>query len=153
MNELIRKPIDIFHKNVIQKLILLWETRGLTEETERLITVISVAIYYDRVVYEEEIEKSKEILFERIKNRHKRELIYERIRVKLDEYITDEELFKEDVQKAVRYIVDDIQLYSIAKDIFEADGSNALEEQELEKRIKDEYDKHYTYKNSGSILE
>lgn len=152
VSEIVKKPIDIFHKNIIQKLILLLETRGLTEKTKKLITVIAVAIYYDRAIYEEEIEKAKEILSSRIKNRHKKERIYDLIRIKIDEYIKDEELFSNDIQKAIRYIIEDIQLYSIAKDIFEADDSNALQEEELEKRIKEEYDKHYTYKEGESIL-
>jgi len=153
VQDLIKKPIEIFHKNIIEKIVLLWETRGLRENAERLITVMAVAIYYDGVLYEEEFEKAKEILDTRVKSKSRVAILFERIRLKIDEYIQDREIFERDIELAVKYIVEDIQLYGVAKDIFEADGSNDEEEKKLEQLIKEEYDKHYTYKKDESIFD
>lgn len=153
MKKVIRKSIDIFNKNILQRLLLYWETRGLNEKVERVIIVLAVSMYYDRVIYAEEAEKAEEILLGMIKNKNKAEVVYERVRLKVQEYIKDEELFKEDTQRFIKYIVDDIQLYGIAKDIFEADSANQKEEQELEDLIKRAYDEEYQYKNGESFLD
>lgn len=153
MKKVFRKSIDLFNKNILQKLLLYWETRGLNDRLERIIVVLAVSMYYDRVIYEEEVEKAREILQKLIKNENKASVVYERVRLKVNEYIEDEALFKEDTERFIRYIVDDIQLYSMAKDIFEADNTNQKEEQELEELIKRAYDDEYKYKTSDSYFE
>jgi hypothetical protein len=147
----IKKPIDLFHKNFLQRLLLHWETRHLDEKIERIITIFAATIYFDRVIYSEEIEIVKEKLNTLIPNPAKADVIYERVRLKTEEYIEHPELFEEDLKLAVKYLIDDIQLYSIVKDILDADRSNNPDEEEqLEKLIKEEYDRQYHYNKGES---
>ncbi|MFW6307895.1 MAG: hypothetical protein ACOC08_04565 [Campylobacterales bacterium] len=146
-----KKPIDLFHKNFLQKLLLYWETRHLDDRIERIITIFAATIYFDKAIYSEEIEMVKEKLNRLIPNPAKADVIYERVRLKTEEYIEHPEVFDEDLKLAVRYIIDDIQLYSLVKDILEADKTNnPNEEQQLENLIKEEYDRQYHYNKDES---
>lgn len=138
--------------NFFERLVLYWETRDLGKRNEDLITLISVAIFFDRTVYPEELDMAERILERYIKSSGKRETVMERIKMRLQEYIDDYLKFLMDRERAFDILTDNIQLYSAMRDIFEADGKLSEIEKEAEEVIRKEYDKHWQRNESRELM-
>lgn len=138
--------IELPHRNFMERLMIYWESRDIGKKANEMVNLFAVAIFFDRKIYAEELEIAEKILERYVKNAHTRNVIMERIKIKLDEYVHDYFKFLLDREHAFDILTDDIQLYSAMKDIFEADGELSDREIEAEDVIKKEYDKQWKQK-------
>lgn len=138
--------IELPHRNFMERLVIYWESRDIGKKANEMVDLFAVAIFFDRQIYAEELEVAEKILARYVKNAHTRNVIMERIKIKLDEYVHDYFKFLLDREHAFDILTENIQLYAAMKDIFEADGELSEREVEAEDVIKKEYDKHWKQK-------
>jgi len=138
--------IELLNKSFFEKLLIYWSTRDLCHEEEVLVTILSVAIYFDKEIFPEELEKAREILHERIKGDGHIDILMDKIKLRLYEYTKDYEIYMQDREKAFHFVGDDIQLYRIMRDIFEADGGVKESELMAEELVKKEFDERWKLK-------
>lgn len=138
--------IELLNKSFFERLLIHWSTRDLCHEEEVLVIILSVAIYFDKEIYPEELDKAKEILHERIKGDGHIDVLMDRIKLRLYEYTKDYEEYMQDRGKAFEFVRDDIQLYRIMRDIFEAEGEVKESELIAEEQIKKEFDERWKLK-------
>ncbi len=139
---------EIYKSSLLHRLLIYWESRDLGVKVDRLITLLCVSIFFDKAIYPEELDVAKEVLANEIKDKNKTELLFEKIKLRLSEYIKNYDIYLHDRDLAFAYIREDVQLYRIMKDVFEAEGVISDEEMLAESVVKKEYDKNYKLEES-----
>lgn len=126
--------------SLLQRFFLLWRTRSLGVGIERLMVILPVAIFFDGKVSEEELACAQEILRERLSLENLADDVMERVKMRLQEYEENPNEYLLDRQKSMEIIAQDIQLYAVMKEIFEAEGARGENERALEEVIKKKFD-------------
>ncbi len=143
---------EIYDSTLLHKLFIYWETRDLGIKIDRLVTILAVSIFFDKAIYPSELAVAKKILEREIKHKGKVDAIFEKLKLKLGEYITDYNKYLQDRDKAFSHIKDDVQLYGMMRDVFEAEGLMSDEEKLAEEIVKREYDKSYKLDHDGDVF-
>lgn len=109
-------------------------------ETERIVKVLAVAIFYNEEVTEQELVESYKIIrkhFEELGvDDDEIELIKKELQTKLNEYQTDRVVFIEDKKQFLSGFSDDESkdyILDLLKRVFEADGLDDKEKEALDK--------------------
>lgn len=142
------ESIDIFKTNLLERALIFWETRNLGLTVEKLIDILSVSIFFDKAVYPKELQVAEEILHKYLKEEYDIKHVMERIRIRINGYIEDYHTFLLDRERVFDIISEDIQFYSMMRDIFEADGHLSDFERQAEEAIKKQYDEHWQSKEA-----
>lgn len=143
--------IEIFKLNLLERFALFWETRGLGRRVEDLIDLMAVSIFFDRAIYPQELQVAEDKLTILLENERDVQHVMERIRVRLNHYIKHPHDFLIDREKVFELISEDIQLYGVMRDIFEADGFLSSIEEEAEDVIRKQYDRHWSTKTQEDM--
>lgn len=141
--EITDNSCQISRTNRLKKFLNYWQTRDLGLKNGRLITILSVAIFFDRAIYPQELKRAEDILHNQIRDSHLVGLLLDRIKLNLEEYVYDYERYLRDRKKAFDFIKDDIQLYGSMREIFESEGNLSDEEIMAEDIVRDRFDKSY----------
>ncbi|MGP1449502.1 MAG: hypothetical protein ACTTJS_00050 [Wolinella sp.] len=136
----------------ISRFLLYLKTRSLGADIEQLMIILPVAIYFDKQVHEEELKCAMEILKERVNPKNLVESVYDRILLRLDDYKKNYEEYILDRQKALEIITNDIQLYTLLQDIFDADGAHDSGEDSLREIIKKRFDEAWELDDAGARM-
>lgn len=142
---------ELLNKSLIHKIITKWECRHFDSKYDDLITLLAVAIYFDRCIYPAEIEAAHEILKKHLKHEDDLHCAMESLNFKLQEYVENDLSFLLDREKALDIIVDNIQSYGDMKEIFEADGELSELEKSIEDVIKKEFDRKWSSKKAYGV--
>jgi len=138
------KPIKRdFNKSFFKTVLTEIKYNRLNYRLQILTDILSIAIFLDGIIYQDEIVKAREIV-NHYSDESTSELILDKIELNLGEYIEDSEKFENDKNKIVKTIVNDIQLYSLIIDIFNSDKEFHESEKEFEELIKEEYEKRWS---------
>ncbi len=135
--------IELLDNSLFHRILVYWQTRDLSHSEEKLVSVLSVAIFFDKVVYPEELEKAREIIMARVHNKHRTENLLDKIKIRLYEYIQDYTEYMKDREVAFDHVRDDIQLYGLMRDIFEAEGEMSDAEKQAEEFVKKDFEQYW----------
>lgn len=135
--------IDVsFDKSIFERVLIAWRSREFSHKSLNLIKILAVSIYYDKLIYKEELDRSLEILKKHIKQEEIVELFMDKIKLKLNSYIKDYRNYLADRDLVFKIVANDIELYGIMVEVFESDG----DVNELESSSKYEVTKEYEKK-------
>jgi len=113
-----------------------WKTRNYGQKIEHISLMLSVAIYMNKKVYEEELDSASTYLSTIMEDEDDITNIMEYIKMKLGSYQEDNEAWLEDRQEAFNLIIKDEELYACMGDIFNSDDSFDESEELFEEALK-----------------
>lgn len=113
-----------------------WKTRNYGHKMEYISLLLSVAIYMNKKIYEEELQSAHKYLFNLLKDKDDVENIMEYIKMKLASYQEDNSAWLQDRQRAFNLILEDEELYGCMTDIFNSDDSFDESEELFEEALK-----------------
>ena len=113
-----------------------WKTRNYGHKMEYISLLLSVAIYMNKKIYEEELKSAHDYLFNLLHDEDDVNNIMQYIKMKLGTYQDDEEAWIHDRQRAFHLILEDEDLYGCMTDIFNSDESFDESEEIFEEALK-----------------
>ena len=113
-----------------------WKTRDYGKRIEHISLMLSVAIYMNKKIYEEELKSAAEYLFTLLNNENDVNNVMEYIKMKLGSYQENDQTWIEDRQRAFNLIIHDENLYGCMRDIFNSDNSFDENEKLFEETLK-----------------
>ena len=75
----------------VETIIIRWKTRSLGADIDALILIVSVLVYMGRNTLEQQLERAREIIQERVRLNAMAHIIFERAQVEIARYMADEE--------------------------------------------------------------
>lgn len=118
------------------KCFIHWKTRNYGRKIEAVSLLLSVAIYMNKKIYEEELKSASSYLLDLMDNEDDVENVMEYVKMKLDSYQKNNQVWLEDRQEAFNLIIKNEELYSCMSDIFNSDDSFDESEELFEKALK-----------------
>ena len=115
-------PVTIESTSFLEKCYIHWKTRNYGHKIERVALLMAVAIYMNKNIYEEELESAEHNLLKIMhEDKDDVENVMEYIKMKLNSYKESNETWMKERQEVFHLIIDDEELYSCMKDIFQSD--------------------------------
>lgn len=105
------------------KCYIYWKTRDYGKKIEHISLMLSVAIYMNKKIYEEELKSATTYLSTLLDNEDDIDNVMEYIKMKLGTYQEDNEAWMQDRQEAFNLIIKNEELYACMSDIFNSDKS------------------------------
>jgi hypothetical protein len=130
------KETTLRPRNVLEKLLILWQTKNHSKHTYEIAMIMAVAIYMNRHIFQEEINCASDILKTFLVNGGSDEVM-DFIRMKLCDYQKDGNSWQEDMEAAKALILEDEELFGYADEIFHADDRLDPEERMFITSLKD----------------
>lgn len=113
-----------------------WKTRDYGKKIEHISLMLSVAIYMNKRIYEEELESAASYLGTLLDEEDDIDNVMEYVKMKLGSYQEDNETWMQDRQEAFNLIIKNEDLYSCMSDIFNSDESFDESEELFEEALK-----------------
>jgi len=113
-----------------------WKTRNYGRHIETVSLLLSVAIYMNKKVYEEELSSAFAYLLNLMENETDVNNVMDYVKMKLSSYQEDNQAWLEDRQEAFNLIVKNENLYGCMSDIFNSDDSFDESEKLFEEALK-----------------
>ncbi len=113
-----------------------WKTKNYGSKIEHVSLMLSVAIYMNKKIYQEEIDSAFKYLSSIIDNEDDVNNIMEYVKMKLGVYQEDNQAWLKDRQEAFDLIIQDEELYGCMSDIFNSDDSFDESEKIFEEALK-----------------
>ena len=113
-----------------------WKTRNYGRKIEAISLLLSVAIFMNKKVYEEELDSATKYLDKIMDNDADVENVMEYVKMKLNSYQEDNQAWLEDRQEAFHLIIKNEDLYACMSDIFNSDDSFDENEELFEEALK-----------------
>lgn len=127
---------SIAPKQLWERLLIYWHTKNHSAEVYDIALILSVAIFTNQKVYDEELMEARLLLQERLREPSSVDEVMEYIELKLSTYIANKDAWHKD-QKRVRDLLEkDQDLYAYLLNIFEADDTIDDEESGFENSLK-----------------
>ena len=120
----------------LEKCFIHWKTRNYGRKIEAISLLLSVAIYMNKKVYEEELKSASVYLLNLMDNKVDVENVMEYVKMKLGSYQENNQAWLKDRQEAFNLIIKNEELYSCMSDIFNSDDSFDENEELFEKALK-----------------
>ena len=120
----------------LEKCSIHWKTKNYGLRIKHIALMLSVAIYMNKNIYEEELRSARKYLHTIFKDEVDVDNIMQYVLMRLKDYQNDESLWLKDRQKAFNLIIKDEELYACMGDIFNADESFDESEQIFEEALK-----------------
>jgi len=120
----------------LEKCYVYWKTKNYGLKIEHIALLLSVAIFMNHKIYEEELESARKYLLSLLKDEGDVENVMEFIQMKLLTYQKDRQAWLEEKEKAFNLIVNDEELYGFMIDVFHSDESFSEDEQLFEATLK-----------------
>ena len=120
----------------LEKCYIHWKTKTYGQKIEHVALILSVAIYMDKKIYQEELDSAISCLSTIVDAKEDIENIMEYIKMKLGSYTEDNETWLKDRQEAFNLILEDENLYACMSDVFNSDGSLDESEKLFEEALK-----------------
>lgn len=137
----------------IEKLLIKWQTRSLGQKIHTLMLILSVLVYMGRPNFDERFKQSKSIINKMVKLSNLASKVYDRVVILVSEYAKDEKIYMQNRDKAIKAIVEDIQLYGIVLDMLK-DKKYDIQREMINARVQKVYDDTYKISNENKrILE
>ena len=128
--------VNLETKSFFQKLFIYWNTKDYGHKLENIALILSVAIYMNNDIFQEELETAHEHIFALLNDANDAENIMEYIKLQVQGYQTDQQKWVQDRQKAHKLIVNDQDLYLYMIDVFKSDENFSDREETFEDFIK-----------------
>lgn len=135
----------------VETIIIRWKTRSLGADIDALILIVSVLVYMGRNALEQQLERAREIIEERVRLNAMRHIIFERAQVEIARYMADEELYIKARNKMFEEIIHNIQLYGIVLDMLPGEA-NASKLQIVRSVIQKAYDEEFVLNSEAKRL-
>ena len=113
-----------------------WKTRNYGRKIEAISLLLSVAIYMNKKVYEEELDSAKKYLASLMDNDADVDNVMDYVKMKLSSYQEDNQAWLEDRQEAFNLIIKNEDLYACMSEIFNSDDSFDESEKLFEEALK-----------------
>ena len=113
-----------------------WKTRNYGRKIEAISLLLSVAIFMNKKVYEEELHSATNYLSTLMDNDADVENVMEYVKMKLSSYQEDNQAWLEDRQEAFNLIIKNEELYACMSEIFSSDDSFDESEELFEEALK-----------------
>ena len=113
-----------------------WKTKNYGRKIEHVSLMLSVAIYMNKKIYQEELDSASEYLSTLLDDADDVNNVMEYVKMKLGFYQEDNEAWLEDRQEAFDLIIQDEELYGCMSDIFNSDDSFDESEELFEEALK-----------------
>lgn len=123
-------------KTFWQKLLIFWQTKNHSSKIYDMALLLAVGIFTNHIVYKEELEEARLLLYKKLKDDSSVNQITEYIEMKLAEYSQNEEAWHRDRKKVLEMIQKDEDLYGYLLNIYEADETIDKEEIAFEELLK-----------------
>ena len=120
----------------LEKCYIYWKTKNYGRRIEHIALMLSVAIYMNKNIYEEELDSAREYLKTFFKDEVDVNNIMEYVVMRLKAYQDEESVWLEDRQEAFNLIIKDEELYGCMGDIFNADDKFDESEEIFEEALK-----------------
>lgn len=120
----------------LKKCYIYWKTRDYGRKIEHIALLLSVAVYMNTKIYEEELQIAQEQLMLLLKDEDDVNNVLEYIKMKLGAYQSDKKIWELDKQAAFDLIAKNEDLYGYLIDIFHADKTFDPPEELFEKALK-----------------
>lgn len=135
----------------VETIIIRWKTRSLGADIDALILIVSVLVYMGRNALEQQLERAREIIQERVRLNAMAYIIFERAQVEIARYMADEELYIKARNKMFEEIIHNIQLYGIVLDMLPGEA-NASKLQIVRSVIQKAYDEEFMLNSEAKRL-
>ncbi|WP_304207522.1 hypothetical protein [Helicobacter canis] len=135
----------------VETIIIRWKTRSLGADIDALILIVSVLVYMGRNALEQQLERAREIIQERVRLNAMAHIIFERAQVEIARYMADEELYIKARNKMFEEIIHNIQLYGIVLDMLPGEA-NASKLQIVRSVIQKAYDEEFMLNSEAKRL-
>ncbi len=126
----------IDHTSFLGKCYIHWKTRNYGRKIEAISLLLSVAIYMNKKVYEEELSSASAYLQKLMDNIDDVENVMAYVKMKLSSYQEDNTIWMKDRQEAFNLIIKNEDLYGCMIDIFNSDDSFDENEKLFEEALK-----------------
>lgn len=113
-----------------------WKTKNYGRKIEHVSLMLSVAIYMNKKIYQEELDSASKYLSTILEDVDDVNNVMEYVKMKLGSYQEDNEAWLEDRQGAFDLLIQDEELYSCMSDIFNSDDSFDESEELFEEALK-----------------
>ncbi len=123
-------------KKTWQKLLIYWHTKNHSTKAYDIATILAVAIFTNKKIYEEELSEARKLLHQQTNDPVAVDELMEFIEMRLSEYQETVDAWHEDQQKVRMLIEANQELYAHLRTIFEADESIDSEESDFEASLK-----------------
>jgi hypothetical protein len=123
-------------KRLWERLLIYWHTKNHSAEVYDIALILSVAIFTNQKIYEEELMEARLLLQERLKDPSSVDEVMGYIEMKLSNYIKSMDAWHKDQKKVREMLEKDQDLYAYLLNIFEADDSIDDEESGFENSLK-----------------
>jgi len=120
----------------LEKCYIYWKTRDYGRKIEHIALLLSVAIYTNRKIYEEELASAHAQLMTLLEDEDDVNNVLEYIKMKLGTYQSDNKKWMQDRKKAFDLITKNEDLYGHLIDIFHSDKKFDATEELFEKALK-----------------
>jgi hypothetical protein len=127
---------SITPKKLWERLLIYWHTKNHSAEVYDIALILSVAIFTNQKIYEEELMEARLLLQELLHEHSSINQVMEYIEMKLSGYVANMDSWYEDQQKVREMILKDQELYTYLLNIFEADEHFDDEESSFEESLK-----------------
>ena len=111
----------ILPTSFLKKCCIYWKTRDYGRKVEHLALLLSVAIYMNKKVYEEELESARNQLMLLLDDKEDVNNVIDYITMKLGSYQADNGAWLKARQEAFNLIIKNEDLYGHLSDVFHAD--------------------------------
>lgn len=135
----------------VETIIIRWKTRSLGADIDALILIVSVLVYMGRSTLEQQLERAREIIQERVRLNTMAHIIFERAQLEIARYMADEELYIKARNKMFEEIIHNIQLYGIVLDML-PDEANASKLRIVRSVIQKAYDEEFMLNSEAKRL-
>jgi len=120
----------------LEKCLIYWHTKDYGKKMEHIALLLSVAIYMNSNIYEEELKSAEKHLFSLLKDKDDVKNVMEYIKMTLASFQDDNEIWLKSRQEAFDLVVKDEDLYRFMIDVFHSDDSFSENEQLFEATLK-----------------
>ncbi len=127
---------SIDNTSFLGKCYIHWKTRNYGRKIEAISLLLSVAIYMNKKIYEEELRSAARYLQKIMDNSEDVDNVMQYVKMKLGSYQEDNQVWLEDRQEAFNLIIKNEELYECMSDIFNSDKSFDQSEEIFEAALK-----------------
>ncbi len=120
----------------LEKCYIHWKTKTYGQKIEHVALILAVAIYMNKKIYQEELNSASACLSSIVGAEEDIDNIMEYIKMKLNSYQDDNEIWLADRQEAFNLIKEDENLYACMSDVFNSDGNMDESEKLFEETLK-----------------
>ena len=126
------KPLSL-----LEKIVVFWKQKNYDKKYYQIAQILAVSIYTNHHIYEEELERAQKILHELFCDEQIEQDLMQYIRLKLERYREDNELWLNEQQEVRDMILKNEELFVYLDEIFDADDHQDQNERLFENSIKD----------------